>query len=83
MAKGEIPTGRLVLAMALFLLVGAPIVLYDWYTIDEVFAGIVRPVPILIAAALGCVFLIFAAILGRYIRNLMALDQSLDSGANQ
>jgi hypothetical protein len=74
MAKREISTSRLVLAMTLFVLIGAPIVLYDWWTLDQVLAGIVRLVPMIVASALACVFLICAAILGRYIRNLIPPD---------
>lgn len=78
MGQGEVPTGRLVLAMTVFLLIGAPIVLYDWYTIDNVLNGILHPVSMVIASALACIFLICATILGRYIRNLIPLDRSPD-----
>ncbi len=71
MAKEEIPIGRLALAMAVFLSIGAPVVLYDWWTLDQVLAGIFHPLPMVVAAGLACIFLITAAILGRYIRNLI------------
>jgi hypothetical protein len=74
MAKEKTSIGRLVLAMALFLLIGAPIVLYDWWILDEVLAGILHPVPMVVAAGLACIFLIMAAILGRYIRALVPPD---------
>ncbi len=74
MAKEEIPISRLVLAMALLLVIGAPIVLYDWWTLDQVLAGILRPVPIVVATGLACAFLVVATMLGRYIRSLVPPD---------
>jgi hypothetical protein len=71
MAREEVPIGRLAFAMAVFLIIGAPIVLYDWWTLDQVLAGIFHPLPMVVASGLACIFLIMAAILGRYIRNLI------------
>lgn len=71
MAREEVPIGRLAVAMAVFLIIGAPIVLYDWWTLDQVLAGIFYPLPMVVASALACIFLIGAAMLGRYIRSLI------------
>ncbi len=71
MAREEVPIGRLAAAMAAFLIIGAPIVLYDWWTLDQVLAGIFHPIPMVVASALACIFLIGATILGRYIRTLV------------
>jgi len=71
MNNHEIPTVQLILAMLLFLAIGGPIVLYDWLTLDQVLAGVFYPNQIIVASALACVFLIGAALLGRYIRRLV------------
>ncbi|MGO9267337.1 MAG: hypothetical protein ACLQBA_21075 [Candidatus Binataceae bacterium] len=69
-----VPAGRLVLGMLVFLAIGAPIVLYDWRTLDEVLAGVFQPVPILLASGFAVVFLLGAVLLGRYIRGLVKLN---------
>jgi hypothetical protein len=67
MNNRDIPVTRLVLAMLLFLAIGVPVVVYDWLTLDQVLAGILHPIPIIVASGLACVFLAAAALLGRYI----------------
>lgn len=74
MAREEIPIGRLVVAMVAILVVGAPIVLYGWWTLDQVLAGIFRPVPIVVAVGLAAIFLAVAALVGRYMRSLVSPD---------
>jgi len=73
MNSAALPLRSLVLAMALFLAIGAPIVLFDWWTLDKVLAGYF-PVKAMIAATLlAVVFLGSAVILGRYIRRATSL----------
>ena len=69
-----VPAGRLALGMLLFLAIGAPIVLYDWWTLDKVLAGVFQPVPIFLASGFAVVFLLCAVALGRYIRGLVTLN---------
>ena len=69
-----VPTGRLVLGMLVFLAIGAPIVLYDWWTLDKVLAGVFQPVPIFLASGFAVVFLLCAVLLGRYIQGLAKLN---------
>jgi hypothetical protein len=71
MNNHDIPTAQLVLTMLLFLAIGGPIVLYDWLTLDQILTGVFYPMQIIVASALACVFLIGAALLGRYIRRLV------------
>jgi hypothetical protein len=71
MNNREIPTARLILAMLLFLAIGGPVVLFDWLTLDQVLTGVLRPIPIVVASGLACVFLVGAALLGRYIARLV------------
>jgi hypothetical protein len=71
MNNRDIPVTRLVLAMLLFLAIGVPVVVYDWLTLDQVLAGILHPIPIIVASGLACVFLAAAALLGRYIAGRM------------
>lgn len=68
MAATDVSIGRIVAAMALFFVIGAPIVLFDWWTLDQVLAGHFPVIPMIVATILLGVFIAAAALLGRRIR---------------
>lgn len=59
--------GRLVLIMAAFLVIGAPLAAYIWHVLSDLLAGRVRPGPIGIALAFLLVFLFLLAGLIRFV----------------
>ncbi len=69
MAATDVSIGRIVAAMALFLVIGAPIVLFDWWTLDKMLAGHFLVIPMIAATLLAGVFIAAAAALGRRFRH--------------
>lgn len=63
--------------MTLFFAIGAPIVVYDWWTLDQVLVGKFPLGPMIIATILALIFAASAVTLGYYLRSVIPVnDQS-------
>jgi hypothetical protein len=60
----------LILPLAVFVLVGAPLVLYVWETVSELLGGHFDARSLAIALALGAIFLSAASFLGRHLHQI-------------
>jgi len=63
--------GQTVGAMLAFLVVGIPIVLFDWQVLDDALVGRFHLRAIAIAVVLAIIFLVWAWVLGRRMRALL------------
>jgi hypothetical protein len=69
-AEAEAPVGKLVLAIALFLITGGAAALYIWWDLDDLLAGKFLLVPTLIALVLIGVFIGLLALWGKFLKSL-------------
>lgn len=58
---------RLVLSIGFFILIGFPLVAYLWETMNELFAGHVRPLQLLIAVPVGILFYLLLRFMARSV----------------
>ncbi|MGD0292074.1 MAG: hypothetical protein ABSC63_20945 [Candidatus Binataceae bacterium] len=75
MASPNTFTLKIVTAMTLFFAIGTPIVLYDWWTLDQVLVGRFPICPMIISAILALIFVASAVSLGRYLRTVIPVDE--------
>ncbi len=69
MAEGRhISTGRLVLSLLAFVLLGVPMFAYLWWTLNELLSGYFDPARGAIAAVILIAFLILLSLLARSIQ---------------
>ena len=61
-------TGAIIGMMAIFVVVGGPMVFYLWSTVNDVLAGQVDPMRVLISLPVLLIFLGVLAILSRSVR---------------
>lgn len=61
---------RIALVAVLFVVVAAPMALLAWRTLDELLAGDLRFLNVLAFGALALIFLMTAAVLGRFLTAL-------------
>jgi hypothetical protein len=61
---------RQILILAVFLIVGAPMVLYVWMVLGDVLSGDVEPVPALIASALSVVLVVLVFWMARVVSRM-------------
>lgn len=60
-------TSRLVLGIALFVLIGSPLVGYLWEALNNLLAGHVRPLQLLIAVPAAVLFYLLLRFMGRTV----------------
>ena len=68
-SEAEAPIGRLVLAIALFVITGGAAALYIWWDLDDLLAGKFMPVPTLIALVLIGVFVGLLALWAKFLKS--------------
>jgi hypothetical protein len=68
-SESEAPVGKLLLAVALFVITGGGAALYIWWDIDDLLAGKFMPVRTLVALVLIGVFLGLLALWGRFLKS--------------
>ena len=69
LARPEMPLGKLVAGMALFMITAAASVLYVWGNIDDLLAGKFMLVPTLLAVVLIGAFFGLLALWGRFLKS--------------
>lgn len=61
-------TSRLVLGIALFVLLGTPLVGYLWEALNNLLAGHIRPMQLLLAVPAAVLFYLLLRFMGRTVR---------------
>jgi hypothetical protein len=82
MAGTDTSSRRLVIGIALFVLVGTPLVAYLWETLNRLFAGIVEPLRLLGALPAAVLFYLLLRFMARSIATWQAAGAApADRGA--
>jgi hypothetical protein len=71
--------GRLFMALLGMLVVGGPMVLFIWHELSEALIGRIHPERLAMATLL---LLVLIALLGRFGRYLLRLDETVNRGRN-
>jgi hypothetical protein len=69
MSEAEAPIGKLIVAIAFFMIAGGAAALYIWWDVDNLLAGKFLLVPTLIALALIGAFLGLLALWGKFLKS--------------
>lgn len=77
MAEGRrVTTGKLVVAMGAFVLVGVPMFAYLWWTLNELISGFINPSRLGISAVVLIFFIGLLVLLSRTIQRWEAMRES-------